>query len=151
MTTSRELAALDTNVLVYALYADAEHHRAARLLVDQARTANAALCLTPQVLAELYSVITNPRRVTEAKPPEAVLEVITNFLAMPGLTLLPFPLDLVSRWTALLRRHPVTGRKVFDVQLVATLLGNGVRKLSSFNRPDFEPFTEIEVLTPIVA
>jgi predicted nucleic acid-binding protein len=34
MTTSRELAALDTNVLVYALYAGAKHHRAARLLTD---------------------------------------------------------------------------------------------------------------------
>ena len=149
MTTSRELAALDTNVLIYALYADAEHHRAARLLVDQARTANAALCLTPQVLAELYSVITNPRRVTEAKSPEVVLEVITNFIAMPGLTLLPFPLDLVSRWTALLRRHPVSGRKVFDVQLIASLLANGVTKLYTFNRADFEPFAEMEVLTPV--
>jgi hypothetical protein len=47
MTTSRDLAALDTNVLVYALYADAEHYRAARLLVDQTRSANTAFCLTP--------------------------------------------------------------------------------------------------------
>jgi predicted nucleic acid-binding protein len=151
MTTLRELAALDTNVLIYALYADAEYHRAARLLVDQARSEDAALCFTPQVLAELYSVITNPRRVTEAKSPEAVLEVITNLIAMPGLTLLPFPLDLVSRWTALLRQHPVSERKVFDVQLIATLLANGVKKLYTFNRIDFEPFAEIEVLTPAVS
>jgi hypothetical protein len=47
MTTSRELTALDTNVLIYALYADAEHLKAARLRVDQARSPNAALCLTP--------------------------------------------------------------------------------------------------------
>jgi predicted nucleic acid-binding protein len=50
MTTSPELAALDTNVLVYALYADAEHHGAARRLVDQARNPNAGLCITPQSL-----------------------------------------------------------------------------------------------------
>lgn len=149
MTTARELAALDTNVRIYALYADAEHYRAARPLVDQGRNPNAALCLTPQVLAEFYSVVTNPRRVTEVKSPEAVLEVITSLIAMPGLTLLPFPLDLVSRWTALLHQHPVTGRKIFDVQLVATLLANGVRKLYTFNRIDFEPFAEMEVLTPV--
>jgi toxin-antitoxin system PIN domain toxin len=148
MVTSRELAALDTNVLVYALYADAEHHRAARPLVDQGRNPDAALCLTPQVLAEFYAVVTNPRRVTEAKPSEAVVEVITNLIAMPGLTLLPFPLDLVHRWMALLREHPVSGRKVFDVQLVATLLANGVRKLYTFNRTDFEPFAGLEVVTP---
>jgi predicted nucleic acid-binding protein len=112
---------------------------------------NAALCCTPQVLAEFYSVVTNPRRVTEAKSPEAVLDAIANLIAMPGLTLLPFPLDLVSRWTTLLRQHPVTGRKTFDVQLAATLLANGVRKLYTFNRTDFEPFTEIEVLTPVAA
>jgi len=148
MTTSRELAALDTNVLVYALYGESQHHRAARLLVDQARSEGAALCLTPQVLAELYAVITNPRRVTEAKSPEAALEVINSVLAMPGITLLPVPLDVVSRWTALLREHPVTGRRVFDAQLLATLLGNGVSKLYTFNRTDFEPFSAIEVLTP---
>jgi hypothetical protein len=93
--------------------------------------------------------VTNPRRVTEAKAPEAVLDVITSLVAMPGLTLLPFPLDLVSRWTALLRQHSVTGRKVFDVQLVATLLANGVKKLYTFNRVDFEPLAEIEVLVPV--
>jgi hypothetical protein len=70
---------------------------------------------------------------------------------MPGLTLLPFPLDLVSRWTALLREHPVSGRKIFDVQLVATLLANGVRRLYTFNRIDFELFTEIDVLTPVAS
>jgi predicted nucleic acid-binding protein len=108
MTTSHEFAALDTNALIYSLYADAEHHRVARLLLEQAKSPHAAFCLTPQVLAEFYSVVTNPRRVTEAKSPDAVLDAITNLLAMPGLTLLPFPLDLVSRWMALLRQHPVT-------------------------------------------
>jgi predicted nucleic acid-binding protein len=64
MMMSRELAALDTNVVVYALYANTEHHRAARHLVDQGRNQDAALCITPQVLTEFYSVVTNPRRVT---------------------------------------------------------------------------------------
>jgi predicted nucleic acid-binding protein len=102
----------------------------------------------PSILAELYAVATNPHRVTEAKSPEAILDVITTLIAMPGLTLLPFPLDLVSRWTALLREYPVIGRHVFDAQLAATLLGNGVTKLYTFNRTDFEHFSSIEVLTP---
>jgi hypothetical protein len=96
MTTSPELAALDTNVLVYALYADAEHHGAARHLVEQARTPNAGLCFTPQVLAELYAVVTNPRRVTEAKSPEAILHVITTLIASPVSRSYPFHLT----WSA---------------------------------------------------
>jgi toxin-antitoxin system PIN domain toxin len=148
MTTSPERAALDTNVLIYALYGDSEHYRSARTLVDQAKHEITALCLTPQVFAEFYAVVTNPRRVTDAKSPGEALDVIGSLLAMPGMTLLPVPLDIVSRWTALLREHLVTGRKVFDVQLVAALLGNGVRKLYTFNRSDFTPFAEIEILTP---
>jgi hypothetical protein len=45
-------------------------------------------------------------------------------------------------------RHPATRGKIFDLQLVATMLGNGVRKIYTLNRSDFEPFDEIEVLVP---
>ena len=61
---------------------------------------------------------------------------------------MPVPVDVVDRWTDLVRRHPVTGRKIFDVQLVATMLGNGVKKIYTFNVTDFEPFADIEVLVP---
>ncbi|MFN8626662.1 MAG: hypothetical protein U0587_11890 [Candidatus Binatia bacterium] len=48
--------------------------------------------------------------------------------------------------TQLLRRRPVLGRQVFDLQLVATMLGNGGRRISTFNTKDFEPFQELEVI-----
>ena len=60
---SNELCLLDANVLVYAFYADAEHHAAARALLDTASNASAALCVTSQVLAEFYSIVTDRRRV----------------------------------------------------------------------------------------
>ena len=47
-----------------------------------------------------------------------------------------------------MHQHPVTGGGVFDVQLAATMLGNGVRKIYTLNASDFRPFDEIEVLTP---
>lgn len=141
-------AALDTNVLVYALYADAEHHLAARILLDQAEDDNATLCLTPQILAEFYAVVTNPRRVTEAKSPGEVLNVIDALLSLPSMALLPAPVDIVAQWTRLLRQHPVTGADVFDVLLAATLRSNGVTRLYTFNRQDFETFEDLNVLTP---
>jgi hypothetical protein len=42
----------------------------------------------------------------------------------------------------------VTRGAVFDLQLAATMLGNGVGKIYTVNRSDFEPFEEIEVLEP---
>jgi hypothetical protein len=61
---------------------------------------------------------------------------------------LPVPSDIIPQWLDLIRRRPVTRGAVFDLQLIATMLGNGVRKVYTFNRGDFEPFDEIEVLTP---
>jgi predicted nucleic acid-binding protein len=67
---------------------------------------------------------------------------------MPGMYLLPFPADLIDRTQALLERRPVTGSAVFDVQIVATMLGNGVKTIYTFDRKGFEPFEEIKVQTP---
>lgn len=144
----RELVMLDTNVLVYAFYQDAPQHPAAFRILDQAQNEDAFLCVTPQVLAEFYSVITTPRRVSSPFTPQEALQEVNNIRTLPGMTVLPVPVDVVDRWTDLVRRHPVTGRKIFDVQLIATMLGNGVKKIYTFNVADFEPFADIEVLVP---
>lgn len=69
---------------------------------------------------------------------------------MPGMLLLLIPPDIVSRWMELVRRYPqhVTNRKIFDAQLVATMLAHGVRRIYTFNVSDFSPFAEIEVIEP---
>ena len=151
MTISPELAMLDTNILVYAYYEDAAHYPAAFPLFDRAQEPGALVCVSPQVLAEFYAVITNPRRVSAPFSPDEALAEIEKIRALPGLTLLPVPLDIVDRWVALLRDHRLTGRHVFDAQLAATMLGNGITKLYTFNRTDFERFAGIEVLTPTVS
>jgi predicted nucleic acid-binding protein len=146
---SPDAALLDTNILVYALYEDAEYHKPCRSLLDRAQDAEAALCVTPQILAEFFSTVTNPRRVTEVKSPEETISAITAILAMPGMTLLPLPLDIVSRWIALVQQHPITGSRIFDVQIVATMLGNDVKRVYTYNTSDFRDFDhEIEVLMP---
>ncbi len=148
---SDELALIDTNVLVYSLYGDYEHHSASRHLVDHAKQRDAGFCVTAQVIAEFYSVVTSPRRVTLARHPGEALEDIETILAMPGLRILPQPQDIISRWAGLVRRYPVTGQDIFDLQLIATMLGNGVRKIYTFNASDFAVFNEIEVITPEAA
>jgi len=42
----------------------------------------------------------------------------------------------------------VTGGDVFDLQLAATMLANGVQRIYTFNVADFEGFTELVILTP---
>lgn len=147
---SRDLALLDTNVLIYALYKDSVHHPAARALLEQAIQDDAGFCVTPQVLAEFYAVVTHPKRVTHSKSPEEALDTIAGFLAMPGMLSLMIPPDIVSRRMELVRRYPqhVTNRKIFDAQLVATMLAHGVKRIYTFNVSDFSPFAEIGVIEP---
>jgi toxin-antitoxin system PIN domain toxin len=150
-TTATNLSLVDTNVLVYALYVAARHHGPAKALLDRAAAPEAAFCVAPQNLIEFYAVVTNPRRVTEPKSSEVALGAITELLALPGLSLLPVPGDLLSRWMGLAQEQPLTGRRVFDLQLIATMLGNGVRRIYTFNAKDFEPFQELEVIVPTLA
>jgi hypothetical protein len=48
----------------------------------------------------------------------------------------------------LLRRRPVTGGDVFDLQILAAMNVNGIQRIYTFNAGAFASFPEIAVLTP---
>jgi uncharacterized protein len=143
---SVEPGIVDTNVLVYALDADAPQHAAARALLETAREASVTLFVTSQILCEFYSIVTNPRRVAKPCSAADALTAIASLLAF--LHVLPVPAHTVDGWMDLLRRHPVTGGDVFDLQIVATMQANGVERIYTFNTADFEVFPELSIMTP---
>lgn len=145
---SVEPGILDANVLAYALNADAPQHAASRALLEAASDPSITLYVTSQILCEFYSVITNPRRVTVASSPTEALRIISALLAVPGLRILPIPARAVAGWIELLRRHPVTGGDVFDLQIVATMQANGIQRIYTFNTDAFKVFPEIVAMTP---
>jgi predicted nucleic acid-binding protein len=147
---SAERALLDTNVLIHALDPTSSFYPACDALLERTRTADAGLCIAPQNLAEFYAIVTNARRVSAPREPEEALTAIEQFLERPGLELLPVPTDMVARWVKLVRLRPVVGGDVFDLQLIATMLGNGVTRIYTFNSDDFAPFSELEVTVPSV-
>ena len=139
---------LDANVLAYASNADAPHYPVSRALLEEARDPAATLFVTPQIVSEFYSVITNPRRVAVASPPAVAVQVITAILALPGIVVLPITARAVSALLDLLRRRPVTGQDVFDLQIVATMTANNVKRIYTFNAADFQAFPELTVTVP---
>jgi len=106
------------------------------------------LCFTSQVLAELFSIPTNPKRVSDPRTPEEAVAAIEAILAIPGVAVLAVPSDVTSRWLGLLRQRPVRGGAVFDLQLAATLVANGVRRLCTYNREEFEGLPDLKVFRP---
>jgi predicted nucleic acid-binding protein len=145
-----ELAVLDTNLLVYALDQESAFHQVSRalLLKGTARDSEERFGVTPQILAEFFAVVTDPRRVRNPRTPQEALDAVERLMALPGLAVLAIPVDIVPRWVALARQYPIRGPEVFDMQLVATMLANGVRRIYTFNRGHFAHFSEIEAVTP---
>ena len=145
---SAEGALLDANVLAYAINADSPHHAASRALLEAARHPSITLYVTSQVLCELYSVITNPRRVAEPCSPTVALQIISALMAPPGMQVLSSPASAVTKWMELVERRPVTGGDIFDLQLVATMLANSIKRIYTFNVADFAMFSELSVVLP---
>jgi predicted nucleic acid-binding protein len=145
---SADPGVLDANVLAYALNVDAPQHAASLALLEAGSDPSVTLYVTSQILCELYSVITNPRRVAVASSSAEALGAIADILALPGMQVLPAPARVVAGWMSLLKRHPVTGGNVFDLQIVATMLANGISRIYTFNSDDFNVFSELVVVTP---
>jgi predicted nucleic acid-binding protein len=139
---------LDTNVLAYAVDADAPQHAASRALLEAASDPSITLYVTSQILCEFYSLITNPRRVRVVASAAEAMSLISTMLALPGLFVLPTPARAVVGWMQLLQRHPVTGGDIFDLQIVATMQANGIQRIYTFNTDDFRVFPELAVRTP---
>jgi predicted nucleic acid-binding protein len=137
---------IDANVLVYAMDADAPQHAASRTLLDAARDSSTTLYATSQILCEFYSIVTNARRVPKPRSADDALRATAGLLAF--LHVLPIPARAVEGWLDLLRRHPVTGGAVFDLQIVAAMLANGINRIYTFNSDDFNVFPELVVVNP---
>jgi hypothetical protein len=145
---SANRVAVDANILVYAVYRDTPQHAASRAWLERAGRGEVEICLTSQVLAEFFAIVTNPKRVSDPRTPDDAVTAIETVLALPGATILPVSPQVASRWLEMLRRHPVRGGAVFDLQLIATLAANGVDRICTFNRADFEGFPGLEIVTP---
>jgi uncharacterized protein len=134
--------------LVYAVDTGAAQHAASLGLLQAARSPATVLFLTSQILCEFYSIVTNRRRIAVPYSPAEALEAISALLALPGIRVLPTPAQAVVNWMALLRRRPVTGGAVFDLQIVATMQANNIHRIYTFNKGDFEVFPELTVVAP---
>ena len=81
------------------------------------------------------------------RSPEEAIEEIEKYLSS-SLTLIFPGEEITERILDLCRIHPVKGQAIFDLQLVATMLANGIKQIYTYNVDHFKPFDKIEVLTP---
>ena len=137
---------LDTNVLVYAVNADAPQHASSQALVQAAFDRRVHAALVPQILLEFLAIVTNPRRVTRPLDPGQAWEQVEILrVNLPVLGLEPEAVTILGE---LVIAHRPAGRGIFDLFLAAQMRTHVIRTICTYNTSDFDRLRDVEALTP---
>jgi predicted nucleic acid-binding protein len=78
--------------------------------------------------------------------PTQVQTLIADF--KNSLILLDETVNFFHEWEQLVAIHAMIGKNAHDTRLVAAMIVHGITHLLTFNKQDFQRFTNISVLTP---
>jgi predicted nucleic acid-binding protein len=137
---------VDSNVLLRRLDPAHVHQAAARDAVRGLIAAGEALCVASQNLAEFWVVATRPRG-ANGLGLDAAAALADLARIEQTFQLLPDSPAVHQRWRRLIEQYRVTGRRAWDVRLLAIMQVHDIRQILTFNGADFAPF-EVEVLDP---
>lgn len=138
---------LDTNVLLRLQEDDPacsnETTEAVANLLDSAPR----VCITPQVLIELWCVGTRPLDANglgwDVETADArIFDCWNRFEVLDDSP------EVFKHWLSLVRTHQTKGKQVHDARLIAVMLAHGVDHLLTFNVDDFRRYQEIKAVHP---
>jgi predicted nucleic acid-binding protein len=124
----------------------AARHRAARRFVAREARRSNLLGITPQVLAELVHVTTDPRRFERPLSMRGAVDLARRLWTAPEVArILPTSGSFV-RACELLAQHRLGRKRILDTMLAAILEGASVARLATLNGADFRVFSFLEVV-----
>ena len=140
---------VDTNILVYSLDISLENRSFHRASLEVLRPSEKEiLYVSPQILAEFYSVVTSISAVKNPISPNEAIFRMKRLSQMPNIKVLEISHDVEQKWLELLETNPVKGSKVFDVFHLATMLTHNIQRIYTFNDSDFSWYKNIHVIIP---
>ena len=129
---------IDTNALVYADQPHAAFHTIALIAFEAAGDEQ---WISLQVIREYLSVVTrvNPSA-PERIPLSPRIAAVAAARFLDTFRIVPDGLDVATRLLDLIADHAVAGRRVHDLNIVATMLTHNITRLVTFNARDFRAF-----------
>ena len=140
---------LDTNVLVYAVNADAPQHSSCQAVVQAAFDRQILAALVPQILLEFLAIVTHPRIYAPPTNLAAAIDQVDAWLESPSLTLLAESEGYWRELKSMMRDGRIAGPHVHDARVAALCRLHGVRELWTADR-DFSRFRGLEFRNPLV-
>ncbi|MDQ8209178.1 PIN domain-containing protein [Coraliomargarita algicola] len=138
---------VDTNVLIYATLAGDDRHEQARDVLDLRFREGLELCVSVQNLAEMYPNLTGPKN-NPPDSPELARTKIDSIAGLDFLTVLPLSLSITRRALRLCETYSIRRQQYFDMQLVGTMLEEGISFLLTEKVKDFKPIKGIRAINP---
>lgn len=141
---------LDTNVLLRLLLEDDPLYAEVRVAVNRLESRGELLHFAPQDAAELWNVLTRPKQRNGSGLSPAEADALLSE-AEALFDLLPDVSAMYTHWRRLVRGAGVSGVRVHDARLVASMQAHAVTHLLTLNARDFAryvPLTGIVVVEP---
>jgi predicted nucleic acid-binding protein len=140
---------VDTNILLFASSKDSPFQTAAELSLGQWRSQSTGLFVSTQILREYLAVTTRP---APGRPTEPDYEAITKNLLefRKSFRLLEETCSISEKLESLVSEFSVKGKQVHDANIVASMLVHGVFDLFTHNTGDFERFSALITIHPLL-
>jgi predicted nucleic acid-binding protein len=140
----------DTNVLTYAHDSVSKNYREALRLRNAALDGELEACVSYQNIIELYSILTNPVKLSKPYDSGAAAELCELYIKSKNIPKIMPTEQTYSEALRLADRVGASSTKIFDCLLAATARENGVETIYTENTGDFKPFKFITAVNPFL-
>ncbi|MDM8523856.1 PIN domain-containing protein [Desulfococcaceae bacterium HSG8] len=134
---------IDTNILVYMVNEDSDFHEE---ISDrfESLAEDYELWISRQVLREYAVVMTRPGVLEIPLTTEELISDIHIFMSFFHIA--DETETVTNNWEQLVGRYAVSGKRIHDTNIVATMMAFSIAKIFTKNTQDFAVFNEIELL-----
>lgn len=147
MTMDDNRILVDTNIFVYASVPSAPQRQPANDALQQLRNTGMDIIVSQQILREYIAVIVRLQNAGSGLPTATILENVA-VLRTECLVVDDTPAVLDTLFD-LLQRVPGADRRIYDANIVATMLVHGVRRLLTHNTKDFARYADVITVVPL--
>ena len=144
-----KLGFIDSNIIVYAIDEESPFFKKANHFINQIDKLDMNVCISPQIVGEVYSIITNPKRVRKPLNPEQAVEIIEAILESDAFIKIYPKIDTMRTTINIIKQYQIRANNFYDAQIVATMLDNNISLIYTVNVKDFETFKEIKAINPL--
>lgn len=138
---------VDTNVLLRLSDRSHRQHSIASTAVRNLASTGHAFCIGTQTVSEFLAVATRPVSANGLGLDHRVADNNLSLLTVDVKTFYDSA-AIIARLRFLVTTYAITGKKVHDAKLAATMQINGIAAILTFNARDFVGLPGIDILDP---